>query len=100
MNENLAMEKEIARLEEMQINEENIQRQQESKTRELECCLRDIKKLRDELKETEIFRDFGYVLKKDLINVYLEQKKARSKQKASGSIKSIEESEEDVLLLI
>ena len=42
------------------------------------------------MKETQIFKEFGFVYKNDLVDVYLNKKKKRL----------IEDSDEDVLLLI
>jgi hypothetical protein len=66
---------------------------QDTKNNELDICLKQMKESRDQLKETQLFQDYGYVLKKDLINVYLNKKKNKA-------YKSDEESDDDVLLLI
>lgn len=51
-----------------------------------------MQELRDQLKQTQSFKDFGYVLKQDLINVYLKKRRARHGES--------EDSDDDVLLLI
>jgi hypothetical protein len=50
-------------MEDLEIQEENIQTVQETKNKELEMCLLQMKELRDQLKETQSFQDYGYVLK-------------------------------------
>jgi hypothetical protein len=54
-------------------------------------CLHQMKVLCDRMMNDEKFKEYGYVLKKDLIDVYKKKKHAREQEDDSG---------EDVLFLI
>ena len=89
LNETAAMEKELKTIQEQIDNQVSLHKEHEAKTRELDTTLKIVKDLGDQLKTEKSFKDFGYVLKRDLVNVY-RNKNAEGQQS----------DDEDVLLLI
>ena len=65
-----------------------LHKEQEAKTKDLDMTLKIVKELGDKLKSEKAFKDFGYVLKRDLVNVY-----------KNKNLEGLSD-EEDVLLLI
>lgn len=94
INENLALEKELEKLENELNDKLELEEQQESKAQELDYCLTQIKELAEQLKKDESFKKYGYVLKQDLVNVY------KNKRNLLEEMNSEETTQDDVLLLI
>ena len=88
MNQNEAYQNQIHNYEKQLKKEEAEQRDHEQKNKELEQCLKHLQVLSKQIKETELFQQYGYVLKKDIVNVYQRQKNNNQYM------------EQDVLLLI
>jgi hypothetical protein len=66
----------------------NIEKEQQKANKEIDVCLSQMKDLGDQLKNDKSYKQFGYVVKQDLINVYKKNKE------------NTQESDDDVLLLI
>ena len=52
----------------------NIEKEQHKANKDLDMCLSQIKQLGDQLKNDKSYKQFGYVVKQDLINVYKKSK--------------------------
>ena len=65
-----------------------IEKEQKKANQNLDACLSQIKDLGDQLKNDKSYKQFGYVVKQDLINVYKKNKE------------NTQDSDDDVLLLI
>lgn len=66
----------------------NIEKEQQKANKEIDVCLSQMKDLGDQLKNDKSYKQFGYVVKQDLINVYKKNKE------------NTQESDDEVLLLI
>lgn len=66
----------------------NIEKEQQKANKDIDVCLSQMKDLGDQLKNDKSYKQFGYVVKQDLINVYKKNKE------------NTQESDDEVLLLI